>query len=177
MSDTAPAPPPALTTHNADGSTVTPAAETVTAAPTQQAPVEAPPDNIGGQEALDGEGGGDNVDTDGRPLLRHEILKGRTFHLRSGVPNALLGRLQATTKKVAPLADKKNEELTDAEKSIALDAQIAFYDALRKLIVEDERDAFQEYAEDVDPPIDGDGWSLLVSTAIQTITGRPTSAP
>ena len=135
-------------------------------------PAAPPPDNVGGQAALDGEDGGD-----GRPVLRHEVLGDRTFHLRSGVPSALLGRLQSTARKVVPLADKRNEDMTDADKQAAMDSQVAFFDAVVKLIVAEERDAFVEYCEDRDPVIDGDGWALLLGAAIETVSGRPTTAP
>lgn len=118
----------------------------------------------------------DDDGNDTRPTLSHPLLLGRSFHLRSAVPSALMGHLQATTKRVLPLVGRRNEDLTDDQRSAALDAQVAFYNVLVKLVVPEERDDFIDHASDVDPPIDGEGWSTLVAAAIETIGGRPTTA-
>lgn len=145
--------------------------------PTPEPASGAPPVEISGQEVLDAEPKATDEDgNDTRPTLkvRADTEQAQQFHLRMGVPNALLGRVQKLGKGVDKLAAKKGDDLTDAEKERLTNLQIAIYDSLVMLVVADERDTFIDWAIEVDPPVEGEEWSKLMASAIEAITGRPT---
>lgn len=120
-------------------------------------------------------GAGDVLDAeplpDDRPVL---TVRGRDFHLRSGVPNALLVRAMKSGRDIAPFADRPPKEWTLKQQEMINEAVINAYDGVLKLVVEDERREFEDYCIDVEPPFTATEHGELLGDAIEAITGHPT---
>lgn len=105
-------------------------------------------------------------------------VRDRRFKLRNGIPGVLVGRITKTAQAVGALnlGERDPSTYTESERRKIQAAIVASFDGLTKLIVEDERDGFIEWCEDVDPVLGDKEQGELLATALETITGRPTGA-
>lgn len=132
----------------------------------QSEQVPSPPTDVAGLEALDNE-------PDENPMLD---VRGRSFRLRSVLPSMLIGRLNKTAESARGLLGKEFKDLTPSQADRFQSAVAASYDALIKMVVEDDRQDFVSWCEDVEPPINSTEQAELLRTAVETIVGRPTGA-
>lgn len=105
-------------------------------------------------------------------------VRGRSFRLRNGIPGVLVGRITKTAQAMSTLKleGRDPKTFTVSERDKVQGAIVAAFDGLTKLVVEDERDEFIDWCEDVDPVLTDREQGELLSKALETISGRPTGA-
>lgn len=139
---------------------------------TPQPPVESgPPSDIAGIDAVANEPTGDESG-DERPFV---MVRGRRFHVRSQVPALILQKhTKARVDYPRLAAGTLLTDLTDSQRRKYDTLKAVTYEVLMALIVEDERDDFEEFVTYDDPPIDDEQLGVILQDAVSAAAGRPT---
>lgn len=103
--------------------------------------------------------------TEGTPTIP---VRGQVFRLRSKIPGMLL--LQLTRAQQDIQSPGGMEDPVKQSRVLA-----TTFDTITKLVVGEDRDAFINWCEDAEPPLEMVEITSLLSEMMTEITGRPTS--
>lgn len=124
-----------------------------------------PPPEVAGLAVLEAEQQAQKPDT--HPVV---VVRGKTFRLRRKIPGMLLLKLTKTQVEVSRPA-------MQADAVAQAQALSASYDAMVKLVLPEEQDAFVEWCEDAEPEIEmSELMQDVLKQMMEAVTGHPTQS-
>jgi hypothetical protein len=143
------------------------------------AAVATPPPEVAGVEVA----GVEVLDADDGP--RFVTVRGRDFPVVDVIPSMLLAKFASIQRKAEKLQKRlpKSDDGTPIESADPAVVEAATkmaaliadqYDSFLRLIRPADRDEFEDYVLELDPPMDGTEQATMTQEALSAITGRPT---